>query len=1180
MLKLAGKKLWLICTYIACMATGVLFAQTPPNLPTGSTFVRVPTFTDYLIPNNIQSLYIRARGGNGGITTHGLCTYLGGEAARIEATFLIGNVACPNPNSSTLYLRPGGTLRFICGKNGRNANTDDNTFGSVLGGGGGGSAVLYRPPGSSSWTVLLVAGGGGGAFATYRAPIGNIPACTGASAFNASLSEGGTNGGGGNPGGGGINGNGGAAGGIIAGDGGGGGGMNSSGGSGDRSGVGGGSGGTEGGLGGTVNIRGTVVRSGGYGFGAGGGGAIAGGGGGGYSGGGGGSANGMGTGGGGGSFVIRGALNVTRMNQRTDPLGGDFNLMASVGPPATSGVTRLFVRAAATGQNNGTSWANAFTRLQDALTAANALCAAEIWVAAGTYYPDEGTGLTDNNRNHAFEIKNGVALYGGFAGNETQLSQRNWRTNATILSGDLQKNDGNYQSASFTNYADNAFNVVITRQTNNSAILDGFEIVQGNANGGGQLNNGGGLHSIGSSMVVSNCTIAYNTASAGGGMLLQNALHVFSNCIFKSNLSSSSAGAVYITTSSVPFFYNCIFQANVVRTSGSAQGLGGAIVTQANSNPEFINCTFSGNVASFGGVFYNFQNSRPRIFNSVMWASLSANNTANANTSVVSDNTSGISYQHCLVQHLNLAGSNGNLDGTNGQNNPLFTLADNPQLSPASNGILTLARCSPLVNRGNNGFLANSTDLAGNPRFVDGTVDIGAYEVQQTGSIFYVNAAATGSNNGTSWANAFVSLQSALQQADGVCGIQIWVARGIYLPATGSDRNVAFSMKNNTAIFGGFAGFETSALQRNWRLNPTILSGDIGIQGNRSDNAHNVVSNINNNLNATAILDGFIIRDGQADKPEYVRQRGAGMFNLNSSPLVRNCIFTNNRATAYGGAVFNEGAAATPTFVNCVFSGNQAEFGGGVYNESAQTRIINCTFSSNVVSGTGGGMYSFGLPQATMVNSIVWGNTNGVNNASSNTTPIQVTHSIVQEDYIGNANLNSDPLFSNQAPVGLGQLGDLRLLVCSPGANSGNNTALPAGTATDIAANNRIFQTTVDRGAYERQTSPVGVDIYVDATATNGTNEGTSWANAFTTMQAALNDMNLCSGGSPLVVHIAAGTYIFPVGRQAVVDNLNGRILGGYPAGGGTRNAAANPVIIRGNIQVLKNVTIDGVRVE
>ena len=339
--------------------------------------------------------------------------------------------------------------------------------------------------------------------------------------------------------------------------------------------------------------------------------------------------------------------------------------------------------------------------------------------------------------------------------------------------------------------------------------------------------------------------------------------------------------------------------------------------------------------------------------------------------------------------------------------------------------------------------------------------------------IIYVRANATGANNGSSWTNAYTSLQNAFETARR-CGstIQIWVARGTYRPAVGANRDSAFVMRNNLAIYGGFAGTETQLSHRNWRLNETILSGDIGVVGNRSDNSHNVISNNNNGLNATAILDGFIIRDGQADKGEYARQRGGGIYNFNSSPLVRNCIFTSNLATFYGGAVFNQGAAAIPTFINCVFSGNEAGFGGGIYNESAQTQVINCTFAANVISGNGGGMYSYGTPKAVVRNCIFWGNLpNGIFTAQiDNSTPIEVSHSLVQGGYNGTAILNADPKFNFEPIPGLGELGDLRLLYCSPAINAGSSAAIPAGITTDIAGFSRIAGSSVDCGAYERST--------------------------------------------------------------------------------------------------------------
>jgi hypothetical protein len=149
---------------------------------------------------------------------------------------------------------------------------------------------------------------------------------------------------------------------------------------------------------------------------------------------------------------------------------------------------------------------------------------------------------------------------------------------------------------------------------------------------------------------------------------------------------------------------------------------------------------------------------------------------------------------------------------------------------------------------------------------------------------------------------------------------------------------------------------------------------------------------------------------------------------------------------------------------------------------------------------------------------------------------------------------------------------------CSPAYNRGISTALPAGTNLDLAGFPRIFLG-VDAGAYERQNPGVVTTLHLDATAT-GTGEGTSWANAHTTLEAALNDLNLCNEGNPPTLHIAAGTYVAPAEVPFDINKLNARVLGGYPRGGGTRNAASNPVIFKGNVRVLKSALIDGVRVE
>lgn len=294
-----------------------IFDQTMPSLPNTTLHVTATTFADYLMPSNFSSIYYKARAARGGSACNGICNYAQGRGALNSTRILIGRFICGKPNPHTFYLTPGGTLRFIYGKNGRNGVGSDNLYGIVTGDGGGGTAVLYKAPGSDQWQTLLAAGGDGGAFAKYDAFITNN--CTGAHALNANLSENGLNAVGTHPGSAGQNGSGGETGSIIRGNGWSAGSINSAGTNGDRPCIGGRACGTEGGNGGSTTVN-SIQKNGGFGFGGGAAGAIAigggysvggggesrngTGGGSGYSGRGGGSQNGFGAGEGDGSLVV------------------------------------------------------------------------------------------------------------------------------------------------------------------------------------------------------------------------------------------------------------------------------------------------------------------------------------------------------------------------------------------------------------------------------------------------------------------------------------------------------------------------------------------------------------------------------------------------------------------------------------------------------------------------------------------------------------------------------------------------------------------------------------------------------------------------------------------------------------------------------------------------------------
>ena len=155
---------------------------------------------------------------------------------------------------------------------------------------------------------------------------------------------------------------------------------------------------------------------------------------------------------------IPGWTNVSSLAVRLVLFAGIAVCAQFAGPAGAAGIH--YVKADATGANNGLSWTNAYTDLQAGLAAAE--WGDEIWVAQGAYKPTSGTLPTVS-----FELEAGVGLYGGFAGAETELGQRNWKTNATILSGDI----GTVGSAT-----DNSYHVVTGAHL---AILDGFTITGG-----------------------------------------------------------------------------------------------------------------------------------------------------------------------------------------------------------------------------------------------------------------------------------------------------------------------------------------------------------------------------------------------------------------------------------------------------------------------------------------------------------------------------------------------------------------------------------------------------------------------------------------------------------------------------------------------------------------------------
>lgn len=201
----------------------------------------------------------------------------------------------------------------------------------------------------------------------------------------------------------------------------------------------------------------------------------------------------------------------------------------------------VYVDYTATGSNDGSSWENAYTDLQLALTAE----ATEVWIAKGIYIPDGDSATTKSH----YLIGSSAVIYGGFEGSETMIDQRDLSANVTILSGDIAQDD---VDSDFMNHkADNVEHVVMIGQISENVTLDGITIEGGHAPtdsiGPSQNSSGGGIYAQGPLTLI-NCNLRNNSAARGGGLAMigNSGLTVeITNTSFVQNRSTESGAGLY-----------------------------------------------------------------------------------------------------------------------------------------------------------------------------------------------------------------------------------------------------------------------------------------------------------------------------------------------------------------------------------------------------------------------------------------------------------------------------------------------------------------------------------------------------------------------------------------------------------------------------------------------------------
>ena len=271
---------------------------------------------------------------------------------------------------------------------------------------------------------------------------------------------------------------------------------------------------------------------------------------------------------------------------------------------------RIYVDSNAPLGGDGSTWLQAVKYLQDALTVAEQ--GNVIWVAEGTYKPDEGGGNTPGDRDATFQLKNGVVIYGGFPiGGDWK--GRNPETYETILSGDLAGDDQLVEDPADLpaepTRIENSLHVVTGSGTDETAVLAGLIIEGGNANEAEGDDNGGGMTNADGSPTVMNCVFRNNSADmAGGGMFNSySSAPIIQDCVFTYNNAEDAGGAIVNAYDSDPEFIRCIFERN-----SALQG--GAIVNTQNSSPSLTDCTFRENAAAEdAGAIHNDDDSSPLI---------------------------------------------------------------------------------------------------------------------------------------------------------------------------------------------------------------------------------------------------------------------------------------------------------------------------------------------------------------------------------------------------------------------------------------------------------------------------------------------------------------------------------------------------------------------------------------
>ena len=819
--------------------------------------------------------------------------------------------------------------------------------------------------------------------------------------------------------------------------------------------------------------------------------------------------------------------------------------------------TVVHVDIDATGSNDGTSWANAYNSLHDALNNTN-IAGAEIWIAEGTYTPVDAS--------TPFLNKYGVNIYGGFDGTELTKSDRStdpW-LHPVYLSGDINGDDlDELPTLTSLFKSDNANRILqiepitVSGSTlvhvNERITIDRINFV--NAHGGSALySHPSPVNYTQKEITLINCRFSRNFAATrpafdvwsyevGGSST--NPLKTFSllNSIVDENVSELGYAFEYrgLRDYDAIFIANNLFIANQVEDAGKSGSVGRFISNGAQGvSVRFINNTLSLNregagVAASVASCIRLERTSGSVggawYNNIYYNNVGTTEFAGSTTTSTAGITVGDTNARDFTPVYDVPNSIGLTDSPFED----ITVGDfAPKTAYRQNG--TLGGLSynfndyPATDCFQNSRTYSSGTIIGlgaiqyaNTAMFTGPGDIANLSLPTPAPTIYVAADANGANNGSSWTDAYNSLYDAVNSTSIGSGTKIFVKAGTYKPLTG-----AFSIANdNIKLIGGFDGTETDESERDMSLvystNATIITGDVNDDDIIGDFASNKTDNLDQllNVNASSVtIDGFILENAH---------------KTNSNPVIYFSVTTNTSNFTLKNSIIRNNYSATGMlmdyrffngdieFINVAIHQNLTNNGVCLFQSSASNtplnlNFVNVEFTDNQYNSDFGAIWLRETETSNMTTSIV--NSTFVNNQNDFSTStikhlinisslgslenvVSVYNSIFYNNLYNNS-LVSDLVFDNSKQVE-GIFGDLEVDNCiAPTVNPFNGSTIdgdafnisianpnldanykPTSTSTavinqgnnsfynalfgdvDASGNDRIFDNTIDLGAYE-----------------------------------------------------------------------------------------------------------------